>query len=153
MAETLAQAFIARRRFRGAEPGQGWAWIDAIGEAQLSRYFRRQGVEQRAMTKLKLERLELTDEDRLEVEQDADLPTARLRLAQELGRLSPEQRDAVELRVVEGQRYRQIAEQLGITEEAARARVARGLKQLSGRLALDRQGRSLETSNEIGRTA
>jgi predicted DNA-binding protein (UPF0251 family) len=48
--------------------------------------------------------------------------------------LSVEQRDALRLRVVEERSYAEVALLLGVSEQAARARVSRGLRALAGAL-------------------
>jgi RNA polymerase sigma-70 factor (ECF subfamily) len=49
--------------------------------------------------------------------------------------LSHEQQEALRLRVLEEQSYEQMAEQLGINEQAVRARVSRGMRALAERLS------------------
>jgi RNA polymerase sigma-70 factor (ECF subfamily) len=55
----------------------------------------------------------------------------------ELGRLSDEQREALQLRVVEETPYEEVARRLGVSEQAARARVSRGLRTLQRALAAE----------------
>jgi RNA polymerase sigma-70 factor (ECF subfamily) len=45
--------------------------------------------------------------------------------------LSDDQRRAMELRVVEGRSYQEVARALDCSEQAARARVSRGLRRLT----------------------
>ncbi len=54
-----------------------------------------------------------------------------MELAAALAQLSPAVRDAVRLRVVDELPYLDVANQLDITEQAARARVSRGLAALA----------------------
>jgi RNA polymerase sigma factor (sigma-70 family) len=61
--------------------------------------------------------------------------SVRLGLAAQLERLSEEQRDALQLRVVEEMPYEEVARRLGVSEPAARARVSRGLRSLQRALA------------------
>jgi DNA-directed RNA polymerase specialized sigma24 family protein len=62
----------------------------------------------------------------------AGLGSLRAVIAQELSRLSGEQRDALQLRVVdELLPYTDVATRLGISEQAARMRVSRGLSALA----------------------
>ena len=58
--------------------------------------------------------------------------------AQAYQSLSPDQRDALTLRVVEGRPYPEVASALSCTEQAARARVSRALRRLGDLLELDR---------------
>ena len=57
-------------------------------------------------------------------------PIGMERLARALERVPADQRAAVELRVVEGLEYAEIAEQLGVKAATARVRVFRGLAAL-----------------------
>ena len=55
-------------------------------------------------------------------------------LAVELAKLTSDQRDALELRVVQELPYHEVARRLGTTEATARARVSRGLRALGAAL-------------------
>jgi RNA polymerase sigma-70 factor, ECF subfamily len=59
------------------------------------------------------------------------LERLRGRLAAALGALPGDQRRAVELRLVEDRSYGDVARELGLPEQVARARVARGLRSLA----------------------
>lgn len=63
-----------------------------------------------------------------------DFERIRRSVSQAFSLLSQEQREAVNLRVIEGRPYPEVATMLSCTEEAARARVSRGLKRLPGLL-------------------
>jgi DNA-directed RNA polymerase specialized sigma24 family protein len=64
----------------------------------------------------------------------AGLEAARARVADGLARLPDDQQRAVELRVVREASYEEIARIMGITQQAARARVSRGLRTLAAML-------------------
>jgi RNA polymerase sigma factor (sigma-70 family) len=66
-----------------------------------------------------------------ELERAAELEALRPALADALGTLPHKRRRAVELRIVSGLPYEQVAAQLGCTEQAARASVSRGLRRLA----------------------
>jgi RNA polymerase sigma factor (sigma-70 family) len=66
-----------------------------------------------------------------EIERAAGLAAMRSALGAELEKLSGEQRDALQLRVVDELPYGEVARRLGITEPTARARVSRGLRALA----------------------
>jgi len=68
---------------------------------------------------------------RAEVEELADLAGLRSALRTELQRVRRSQREALWLRVVEEFSYAEVAERLEISEQAARARVSRGLRSLA----------------------
>jgi RNA polymerase sigma-70 factor (ECF subfamily) len=80
----------------------------------------------------------LSDAEQARVEDLAELGTLRAAVAAALDDLSPDQREAVRLRVVAELDYPVIAGRLGISEQAARARVSRGLRALGA--ALDGRG-------------
>lgn len=130
-AETFAQAYVARGRFRGSTAEQAEAWIYRIAKRQLARYFRRGEVERRAMKRLQIQLPPIDADRRAEVEELADLAGLRSVLRAELRRVPGSQRDALWLRVVEGCSYAEVAKRLEISEQAARARVSRGLRSLA----------------------
>ena len=99
-AETFAQAYAGRRRFRGSSDGEAAAWLYAIARRQLTRYFKKARVELRALARLGIERPALDDEQRTRIEDLAALDDIRGALRAELARLSEPRRQALELRVV-----------------------------------------------------
>lgn len=129
--ESFAQAYLSRRRFRGRTDPQAAAWLYRIADRQLARYFRSNAIEQRALTRLGIDPPQLHEGDHARVEQLADSAGLRAAVRGELERLSTEQRDALRLRVVDDLSYGEVANRLRISEEAARARVMRGLKALA----------------------
>jgi RNA polymerase sigma-70 factor (ECF subfamily) len=83
------------------------------------------------MARLGLERPPAGEELLAELEQRAQLDVLRSELKLALATLSDPVREAVRLRVVEERPYTDIAQSLRITEQAARARVSRGLAALA----------------------
>lgn len=130
-AETFAQAFVARRRFRGKSKPELEAWLFAIARAQLSHYMRRGQAERRAMRRLGIERPALVDEDIERLERLAGTEQLRTLVAESLAELDERQREALRLRVVDDVAYSDIAARLGISEQTARARVSRALRALA----------------------
>ena len=126
-AETFAQAFSGRHRFRGTSDEEAAAWLFAIANRQLTRYWRRGRAEQRAVNRLGVQVPRLTEDESARVIELSGLHDLRKLLADELAALPEPTRAAIQLRVVEEREYSQVAELLGITEIAARARVSRGL--------------------------
>jgi RNA polymerase sigma-70 factor (ECF subfamily) len=131
-AETFAQAWLARRRFRDEAGGSAGPWLFGIARNLVAQAVRRRRIELAACAKLgvleRLDRVPATSEpDELWLEgldeALADLPEA--------------QRAALELRVVDGLDYDDVAASLQTTPGAARVRVARGLDGLRQRLAGD----------------
>jgi RNA polymerase sigma-70 factor, ECF subfamily len=135
-AESFAQAYLSRHRFRGSSDREAAAWLYRIAKRQLARYFMRGKAERVARERLGLERPELDQESERQIERFAALDDLRATLRMELSELSPGHREAVRLRVVDELPYREVARRLAISEPAARARVSRALKTLAG--ALDR---------------
>jgi RNA polymerase sigma-70 factor (ECF subfamily) len=130
-AETFAQAYMARGRFRGSTAEEAEAWIYRIARRQLARYFRRGDVARRAMKRLQIQLPPIDGEQRAEVEELADLAGLRSALRTELRRVPDSQREALWLRVVEELPYAEVAARLEISELAARTRVSRGLRSLA----------------------
>lgn len=130
-AETFAQAYSSRRRFRGATDEEAAGWLYAIARHQLGRYLRKGVAERRALSRLGVDVPSMTEEEHARVEELAGLADLRALVAEELERLSVDQRDALRLRVVEELPYPSIADRLGITEDTARMRVSRGLRALA----------------------
>lgn len=135
MAETFAKAYLGRRRFRGTTDEDARAWLFGIARRRLAMYARRGKAERRALRRLGLERPQLVELDYVRIEQLAGLDAMRETLAQHVSRLAPAQRTALELRVVRELPYPEVADRLGISEQAARARVSRGLRALGSALA------------------
>jgi RNA polymerase sigma-70 factor (ECF subfamily) len=130
LAETFAVAFERRRRFRDVgAPGANWLY--GIAAKELSHWFRRQAVEQRAVRRLAIEVPALDDESIARIEALADMESHRGALAAALDKIGPGERHAVQLRVVEELGYAEIASALDCTEAAARTRVHRGLAHLN----------------------
>ena len=130
MAETFAEAFASRRRFR--DRGQGAVgWLYGVGKHQLSHYFRRGQVDARARRRLGMPERTVSTEDYERIEELIDFEQVGRAIGQAFSLLSEDQREALTLRVIEGLSYREVAEALRCTEETARARVSRGLKRLA----------------------
>jgi RNA polymerase sigma-70 factor (ECF subfamily) len=136
-AETFAAALDGCARF---DPSRGPAigWLYGIAHRQLGTLARRGAVEQRARRRLGMARLELDDEALERVEADAICEGPQARVLEELAELPPDQRAAVEARVLHELDYAQIALATGASELVVRKRVSRGLAALRGRLGRER---------------
>ena len=130
-AETFAQAAAGRTRFRGSGDDEAAGWLYGIARRQLAMYYRRGRCERRALDRLKLERPPADPGLLASIERRAGLVTLRAELGAALAQLSPGVRGAVQMRVVEERAYPDVAQRLGISEQAARARVSRGLATLA----------------------
>jgi RNA polymerase sigma factor (sigma-70 family) len=133
-AETLADAFASRRRFRDRGDGSATAWLYTIAQRKLGRFLRRRRVEDTARRQLGLERLELGADDIDRVEALIDFEQVGRAVTAAFAELRPNQREALRLRVIEGRSYAEIADALGCSEDVVRARVSRGLKRLAVQL-------------------
>lgn len=134
LGETFARAYAERRRFRGDDADDVSAWIFGIARNLLHDALRRGGAERRALARLGVEGVVLAEDEQERIERLADLGELRTAVVAALAELSDEQRDAVRLRVEHELGYDAIAARLGITEQAARARVSRGLRALAAAL-------------------
>jgi RNA polymerase sigma factor (sigma-70 family) len=142
-AETFAIAFCSWPRLQERSEAEVRAWLFTVARRQLSRYFRRARVERRAVERLGIRVPQLHEDDVALIEERAGLAELRVALEVELARLSGEQREALRLRVVEDRPYGEVARLLGVSEQAARARVSRGLRSLAGALEPYRAGSEL----------
>ena len=129
-AETFAQVWLVRARFRDECDGSAAPWLFGIARHVLATSVRRGRLERRACERLGV--LEALDRPPAAAQPEerwldgldeafADLPAA--------------QQDAIRLRVVADLGYDEVADHLSTTEEAARARVSRGLQSLRTQLA------------------
>jgi RNA polymerase sigma factor (sigma-70 family) len=130
-AETFAQAFEHRRRFRGSTDAEASGWLYGIARHQLSRYARKGKVERKALDRLGIQVPTVSAEDYDHIVELAGLEELRDRVAAAFGELSDDQRAALRLRVIDERPYAEVARTLGISEQTARARVSRALRRLA----------------------
>ncbi len=135
--ETFAEAFASRMSYVD-EGVNGVAWIYGIARHRLGRFFRSGRVDASARRKLGMPERDLPQEDYERIEDLIDFAPIRAALIEALARLNPAQRDAMQLRVVEGLAYPEVAKRLACSEDNARQRVSRGLRRVA--LVLQRQG-------------
>jgi len=129
-AETFAEAFASRSRFRDRGSGAA-AWLYGIARHQLGRYLRAGAVESRARRRLGMPERDLQPGDYERVEELIDFAPLRAALADALDLLTEDQREAMRLRVMEERPYEEVARILECTEATARARVSRGLRRVT----------------------
>jgi RNA polymerase sigma-70 factor, ECF subfamily len=127
-AETFAQAWLGRRRFRDERDGSALPWLVGIARNLLRESARRDRIETRARVKLGLP-LDLAAEDGYADIEDRLSP--RNALARALEELPAHELRALELRVVDELPYSDVAERLAIRPAAARLRVSRALRRLA----------------------
>jgi RNA polymerase sigma factor (sigma-70 family) len=126
-AETFAQAWLSRDRFRDEHQGSALPWLLGIARNVLRETIRRNRVETRARERLGLP-LDLSPDEYGAVEERL---SPRATLAAALEQLPEHERDALELRVVDELSYDQVADRLAIRPAAARLRVSRALRRLA----------------------
>ena len=115
-AETFAQAWLSRRRFRDRAGGTAGPWLFAIARNVLVSSVRKQQLERSACERLGILVEAVADPDDTWLDGLLeDIP------------------DAVRLRVVDELDYEDVARALGTTPAAARVRVHRGLTSLRHR--------------------
>lgn len=134
-AETFAQAFASRRRYRDTgDPAT--AWLYTIATRQLNEFFRKERVSTKYRNRLGLRLILVADDfDRVD-----DLDELRQRLPalrHALSCLTATSAEAVMLRVGHGWSYTQLAEHLECTPGSARVRVSRALHDLEHQLSTD----------------
>ena len=130
-AETFAVAFSDRGRFRGTTDAETAGWLFGIAR-NLHRHYVRSGIVERRTTErlgIQLPPLDESDHDR--VVQLAGLADERARIAEAFGQLGPDQQAAIRLRVLDELPYEIVAERLSVSEQTARARVSRALRELA----------------------
>jgi RNA polymerase sigma-70 factor (ECF subfamily) len=126
-AETFAQAWLSRKRFRPDVADSAFPWLLGVARNVLRESARRQRIETRARERLGLP-LDLAAEDGYASVEERLSPRAALAVALEA--LPEHEREALELRVVEELPYNDVAKRLAIRPAAARLRVSRALRRL-----------------------
>lgn len=127
-AELFAQVALNLKRFRDEAGGSAGPWLYGIGKNLLRRYYERGRIEQEARRRLGMP-IRSYESDFEAV--DERMVAFSMGLPAALDSLPREQRDALELRVVEERSYRDIASVLGCSEVAARLRVMKALGKLA----------------------
>jgi RNA polymerase sigma factor (sigma-70 family) len=137
-AETFACALAGRDRYR-AETGETAApWLYGIAANLLRRYWGEQTIETRYREQLGiLEQTRFSGDPAPEAIERLDAGAAAHRLRTALDALPDAYRRAVELRVLGGLSYSEVADQMASSDTTARVRVHRGLRAL--RLAIRRR--------------
>jgi RNA polymerase sigma-70 factor (ECF subfamily) len=130
VADTFAAAFRDRRHYRGDDLAAARPWLYGIARHRLAMFFRSGRVERRAVARLGVQRRALTEPEYDRIEELATSSALHEQLAVAFGGLGIEQQEALRLRVVEGRPYCEVARELGVSEQTARARTSRALRAL-----------------------
>ena len=130
-AETFAQAWHASKRFKDLAGGSGAPWLFGIARNLVRQYHKHNRIETAARARLgmPLAFAECEDFERVDEREEAVALSPRLRGA--MRSLPSEQRRAVQLRIVHGLPYEEVAGRLGCSQNAARLRVSRALRALT----------------------
>ncbi|MGH2877395.1 MAG: RNA polymerase sigma factor [Solirubrobacteraceae bacterium] len=126
--ECWAQAFDGWHRCKAGSRNEAEAWIFGIARNQLKSYYRTGRIRRVAVDELKWTIPVVDSGEFDQLERAADLAALRELLGNALSDLPAMRREAVELRVLSGMAYRDVAARLGCSEQAARAHVSRGLR-------------------------
>ncbi len=136
-AETFAQAWLVRARFRDEAGGSAAPWLYGIARNVLLMSIRRGALERRATERLGL-RERLDAPGGATVVPDESWADGADEL---LDTLPPAQREAVRLRVLDELDYDAVADSLGTSSGTARVRVHRGLAALRTSLSTSKDPR------------
>jgi RNA polymerase sigma factor (sigma-70 family) len=128
-AETFAAALSARRRFH-RQGGAASSWLFSIAYHKLIDAQRRGYADDRARRRLRMERIELTDDDIARIDRLGETAT----VAQLVEELPLEQQEAIRARIIEERGYDEIADELQTSTTVVRKRVSRGLAALRRRM-------------------
>jgi RNA polymerase sigma factor (sigma-70 family) len=133
-AETFAQAWNASRRFRDEAGGSAAPWLFGIARNLLRQYHKHNRIETAARQRLGIPVAfaECEDYERVDERDEATVLGPRLRSG--VRSLPSEQRRALQLRVVHGLPYEEVAGRLGCSQNAARLRVSRALRALTAHM-------------------
>ena len=129
-AETFAEALQHLDRFSGSSDREAGAWLYGIARHQLSHYHRRGVVERKAAERCGMQMPRIAPDDYARIVEAAGLADLRARVATAFATLTPPQRDALRLRVIDERPYEDVADALGVSQQTARARVSRALHRL-----------------------
>lgn len=132
-AETFSVVIEQVDRF-DPERGEPGAWLFGIARNQLRRYLRSSAVEHRMRRRVAITMPTVSDGDFDLTDERLDAVRSVRGAQVALAALAEGTSAAIELRVMEGLPYHEVALRLGCTVGAARVRVSRGLVALHGEL-------------------
>jgi RNA polymerase sigma-70 factor (ECF subfamily) len=127
-AEVFARAWLGRGSFKDLADGSALPWLYGIAHNVLRDSLRKRRVEDRARARLGLPRAVAPDPGYDAIERRLSLSEAAVSA---LARLPEGERELLDLRIVQERSYRDIADRLRCTPQAARLRVSRTLRRLN----------------------
>jgi RNA polymerase sigma-70 factor (ECF subfamily) len=130
-AETFAQAWHASRRFRDEADGSGAPWLFGIARNLLRQYHKHNRIESAARERMGIQATSAECEDYERIDELSEVSSLTPLLRQALRALPAEQRRALALRIVHQLPYEAVAGRLGCSQNAARLRVSRALRELT----------------------
>jgi RNA polymerase sigma factor (sigma-70 family) len=139
-AETFAEAWMHRDRFRDEANGAARPWLNGIATNLVRGYWKHQRLDQQALRRLGLP-ASVSDDHRLEQVDERDESAALLgRVRSGLARLPVSQQEVLRLRVVEGMTFEEISRRTGCSVTLARVRAWRGLRALRAGVGMEEEG-------------
>ncbi|HEY4348545.1 MAG TPA: RNA polymerase sigma factor [Gaiellaceae bacterium] len=132
-AESLARAWSSRRRYRGRDDEAARSWLFGIARNVMREGWRKERTERTVLSRLGVSTPEV--DEFAEVESRLAAQAESGSLSESLDLLTPDQRDALSMRVVDELPYDEVAERLDRTEVATRLLVSRALARLRRRTA------------------
>jgi RNA polymerase sigma-70 factor (ECF subfamily) len=139
LSETFLAAFEHRDQCRARSDGEAAAWLYRIAANQLAAYHRRGAIERRATERLAAALRAPSADELSAIERLAEADEGGA-LTDALAGLSADQRSAIRSRVIDERSYESVSRELGVSQQAARARVSRGLRALRRAVAGDPEG-------------
>jgi RNA polymerase sigma-70 factor (ECF subfamily) len=139
VSETFLAAFEHRDQCRAESESEAAAWLFRIAANRLAAHYRHGAIERRATERLAATLRAPTAHELSVIERLAEADEAGA-LTEALADLSEDQRVAVRARVLDERSYEAVSRELGVSQQAARARVSRGLRALRRAVAGDPEG-------------
>lgn len=139
LSETFLAAFEHRDQCRAESEGEAAAWLYRIAANRLAAHRRRGAIERRATERFAAALRAPTAGELSAIERLAEADDGGV-LTEALAGLSEDQRVAVRARVLDECSYEAVSRELGVSQQAARARVSRGLRALRRAVAGDPEG-------------
>ena len=130
LAETFAQAWRGRRRFRGEDERSGVAWLYGIARHLVSQHHKRGRIETAGRRRLGMATVTRDDGGIEELPSRLDAHGLSAELREAFAGLTAGQRAAIGYRVIEELSYEEVAARLRCSPVSARARVFRGLQSM-----------------------